>query len=207
MPCLIARFCAVRLEGVISKNRSFLIDPVYHNIQVAIVIEIRVDGPVRPGSLLKPPCVGLIVEGHVASVSEHLVFGLGLRHVGNQLKLFLIELIAPVRLAQRAQCGNVIEIVGTCGNSVGDPDIVVPVQIVIGHQHRPAPVGSCDARGKRDFGKDGLAGCIKATMVLQRVAVVFLPEAKRALGFIDGNRVRRSGGCELESVPGHHVQG
>ncbi len=138
---------------MIPVDRRWRVDVVHHKIERAAVVEIGVHGAVGEARLRQAPCFRHVGESQVAVVAIGVLRQRDLRHVLEEERQILRA--DPMRErgldCRVADVVDVIQVVGTAINAVGDEQILPAVIIQIHEQRRPAPVGRKDPRQISDL--------------------------------------------------------
>ena len=161
----------IGLDVLVDRGRR--VDVIDHEVELAVVIEIRIGRAIRKAPSIHAPLLGHVRERQVTLVPKQVV-----REVVTGQLLQESQRPAIVSGPARPEHGRlVIEIVDRLGIAVGDEDVLVPIVIEIGEQSTPAPVRVRDARQAADLAEDDVSVLGEAVAQLQRVDVEVIAES------------------------------
>ena len=113
------------------------IDVAHHQIELAVVVEIRVRRSVRETRLIHPPGAGHVGEGQIAVVAEHVVR----ESVSGEILQQPARARFVASLRRPEQRVHVIQIVDRFRVAIADEDVLVAIVVEVGEESAPAPVG------------------------------------------------------------------
>ncbi len=144
----------IALAGVVAINARGFVDVVDDQVQRAVVVQVHVRGAVGKPGIGQPPLLRAVGEGEIAVVLVGIVRDPNLRHLLQQVEVFLRD--APLQRRLNGLVGDVadvVEVVGPAVDPVADKEILVAAVVEVGKQGAPAPVRGVDAGQIPDIAK------------------------------------------------------
>ena len=153
------------------------VNVVDHEIELAVVIQIRVGRTIGKSRLVDSPAPAFVGEGHVAVVAEDIA------RFGVRWQVPQKSQCAPrVTALPRAIGGvHVVQIVDRFRIAVADEDVLVTVVVEVSEERAPAPVGVRDPGQTRDLAEYRTAVAADSVAQLQRVLGVIVTKTATAV--------------------------
>ncbi len=151
----------LELGSPVAKDERPHIDVVDDEIEISVVVQISVGRSVREARRRQSPRLGHVLEPKIPASREHVV---GDRIRGNHLDQSLeVDVIIPDQLIHRSLVSDLDQVIGIrqiLVDSVRHEQVPDAVQVEVGDESAPAPVGGLYARHASDLAElDGRRGC------------------------------------------------
>ena len=188
--------------SVVAIDERSVVRIVHHEIEGAISVEVRVCRAVPEARSIQPPARRLIRESQVALIAIGVVPQLRRGHRAGKTRV-----IDVLVLRRRFQCllvaqeRNVILRRHVLGDSVGDVDVLVAIEVEIRDERAPAPVGARDAGHLPDVAERSVA-----VVQLQHVAHQLVMKAVLHFGLVRAPSLERRRRAQAILVLRQHVR-
>ena len=159
-------------------DKRLVFQVIDHHIQVAIVVEICINGAVGKGSFGRSDLCRQVIEMQLTCIAKKFVGQFDTRHFIYHCQFFsldatgriLFELKSPVFLKFYK-----VDIIHAAWNAVADEKILEAIAVEIHPQRRPGPVGGSDACKQADFTKRAVA-VVELQVVAGILVVIAMPQ-------------------------------
>ena len=187
---------------IVPVDKGFRVDVVDHKVEIPIVVQIGVCRTIRKGSLAHTPVPRLVCKDNSRFVSIDIVAQRAGRHLPDHFQRgqrFPPGTRLLMRIHQRTP--EKIEIRVVAHVAIRDEKIVIAIEIEVGQQRRPAPVGIRNACDLSDFRESPIS-----PIQLQHIAHILLVKPLTSEVFVKHMVLRPLQHFLPEMIFGQHIQ-
>ena len=172
---IVCQWRGLVVVGFVAKQKCLVINVVYYDVQIAVIVKICVGCPVGKRRYFESPRLGYVFKFQIAPIAkQHVRFFYAQQvfhffELGFLLRFCLcigrkITLGLPIGVAHKIEVGNVFSV------AIGNEQVAFAVVVKVGKKRGPAPIGGINARHLANFAVNRQPVGLRTTVELERVA-------------------------------------